>query len=66
LNSPEFGEKMQLVMSLVRMKFVLHAPSPISESNADMMLNQNRIAVWNCSLIKFATDKHPVELKAIF
>jgi hypothetical protein len=67
LNSPEFGEKMQLlVMSLVKMRFVLHAPSPISESNADIMLNQNRIAVWNCSLIRFVTDKHPVEMRAVF
>jgi hypothetical protein len=67
LNSPEFGEKLQLmVLSLVKLRFVLHTPSPITTSNADIILDKNRMAVWNCSLLQFAKDKKPIEMKAIF
>jgi hypothetical protein len=55
-----------LFLAMVNLRFALHAPAPISESNADIVLNNNRIAVWNCSLVKFATEKKPIEMKAVF
>jgi hypothetical protein len=55
-----------LLLSLVSIRIVLHTPAPISESNADIVLNNNRIAVWNCSLIKFSKEKKPIEIKATF
>lgn len=55
-----------LLLSLVNLRIVLHTPAPISESNADILLSNNRIAVWNCSLIKFSKDKQPIEMKAKF
>lgn len=54
-----------LILSIVRMRFVLHTPSPIAESNADIVLNGNT-AVWNCSLAAFAKEKKAIELKASF
>jgi hypothetical protein len=65
-DSKEFDEKMQiLALSLVKMRFVLHTPSPIKESNADIVM-KDRIAVWNCSLLNFAKDKKPIEMRATF
>jgi hypothetical protein len=65
-DSNQLDEKMQLLaLSLVKMRFVLHTPSPIKESNADMVM-KDRIAVWNCSLLNFAKDKKPIEMKATF
>jgi hypothetical protein len=65
-DGKEFDEKMQiLAWSLVNMRFVLHTPSPIKESNADMVMKE-RIAVWNCSLLNFVKDKKPIEMKATF
>lgn len=62
-----FEEQMKpLFLSLVNMRVVLHAPATITDSNADIMLSNNRIAVWNCSLIKFSKDKKPIEMKATF
>jgi hypothetical protein len=66
-NSQSFEEQLApLLLSLVNLRIVLHTPFPISESNADIMLGNNRIAVWNCSLIKFSKDKKPIEIKATF
>ena len=54
-----------LLLSIIRMRFVLHTPSPITNTNADIVLNA-RTAVWNCSLAAFAKDKKPIEMKATF
>jgi len=54
-----------LLLSIVRMRFVLHAPAPITSSNADIVLNE-KTAVWNCSLAAFAKQKRPIEMKASF
>lgn len=54
-----------LLLSIVRMRFVLHAPAPITSSNADIVLNE-KTAVWNCSLAAFAKEKKPIEMKASF
>jgi hypothetical protein len=64
--SKEMEEQFKpLLLSIVRMRFVLHAPSPITDSNADIVLNGNT-AVWNCSLAAFSKDKKPIEMKASF
>jgi len=64
--SKEMEEQFKpLILSIVRMRFVLHTPSPISDSNADIILN-GRTAVWNCSLAAFSKDKKPIEMKATF
>ncbi|MBI3651995.1 MAG: hypothetical protein HY231_13325 [Acidobacteria bacterium] len=66
-GAKDFEEQLKpLFLALINLRFVLHAPAPISESNADMLLNNNRIAVWNCSLVKFASEKKPIAMKAIF
>lgn len=54
-----------LLLSIIRMRFVLHAPSVIGDTNADMVLN-GKTAVWNCSLAAFSKDKKPIEMKATF
>ncbi len=65
-DSQALDEKMKILgWSLVNMRFVLHTPTPIKESNADMVM-EDRIAVWNCSLLNFVKDKKPVEMKATF
>ena len=64
--SKEMEEQLKpLILSIVRMRFVLHAPSPITDSNADIVLNGNT-AIWNCSLAAFSKDKKPIEMKATF
>src|SRR5215831_7035423 len=64
--SKEMEEQLKpLILSIVRMRFVLHTPSPISDSNADIVLN-GRTAVWNCSLAAFSKNKKPIEMKATF
>ena len=64
--SKEMEEQFKpLILSIVRMRFVLHAPSPITDTNADIVLN-SRTAVWNCSLAAFSKDKKPIEMKASF
>jgi hypothetical protein len=66
-GAKDFEEQLKpLFLAMVTLRFVLHAPAPITESNADIVLHNNRIAVWNCSLVKFATEKTPIEMKAIF
>jgi hypothetical protein len=54
-----------LLYSMVKMRFVLHAPSPITESNADIVMNRNT-AVWNCSMSAFLKNKQPIEMRAKF
>jgi transcriptional regulator with PAS, ATPase and Fis domain len=54
-----------LLLSIIRMRFVLHTPSAISDTNADIVLN-GKTAVWNCSLAAFSKDKKPIEMKATF
>jgi hypothetical protein len=54
-----------LLLSIIRMRFVLHTPSLISDTNADIVLN-GKTAVWNCSLAAFSKDKKPIEMKATF
>ncbi|GEM_PF-1208696 len=63
----DLGEQMlPLLLGTIRMRFVLHTPAPITESNADIVLGNQRIAIWNCSLINFAKEKKPIEFKAKF
>jgi hypothetical protein len=65
-ESKEMDEALKpLLLSIIRMRFVLHAPSTITDSNADIVLNGNT-AVWNCSLAAFSKDKRPIEKKASF
>jgi len=56
---------MPLLLGTVRMRFVLHAPAPITDSNADIVLNRT-MAVWNCSLIAFMKGKKPIEMRATY
>ena len=64
--SNEMEEQLKpLILSIIRMRFVLHAPAPITDSNADIVMNE-RTAVWNCSLAAFAKDKKAIEMKATF
>ncbi len=64
--SKEMEEQFKpLILSIVRMRFVLHTPSPITDTNADIVLN-GKTAVWNCSLAAFSKDKKPIEMKATF
>lgn len=55
----------QLIYSTVKFRFVLHTPSPIKTSNADIVLN-GKTALWDCSLSAFLKDKKPIEMKASF
>lgn len=60
----DFEEQLKpLILSLMRLRFILHTPAAITGSNADIVLNGNT-AIWNCSLSKFAKDKTPIEMKA--
>jgi hypothetical protein len=64
--SKEMEEQFKpLILSIVRMRFVLHTPTPITGSNADIVLN-GKTAVWNCSLAAFAKEKRAIEMKASF
>src|SRR5438128_10879381 len=62
----DFEEQLKpLILSLMRLRFTLHTPAPITSSNADIVLGE-RTAVWNCSLSKFAKEKTPIEMKASY
>jgi hypothetical protein len=62
----DFEEQLKpLILSLMRLRFTLHTPTPILSSNADIVLGE-RTAVWNCSLSKFAKEKTPIEMKASY
>jgi hypothetical protein len=54
-----------LLFGTMRMRFVLHTPSPIKQSNADIVLGQ-KTAVWNCSPIMFVKNKKPLRMVADF
>ncbi|HLG15382.1 MAG TPA: hypothetical protein VJH03_12890 [Blastocatellia bacterium] len=57
---------MPLLLGTMRLRFVLHTPAPITETNADIVLNE-RTAVWNCSFIAFWKDKKkPIEMRATY
>jgi hypothetical protein len=53
------------MLSMVKMRFVLHTATPIVESNADVIMNGNT-AVWDCSLAAFLKNKKPIEMKATY
>jgi hypothetical protein len=54
-----------LVSSLFKLRFVLHAPKRINETNADIVLNGNT-AVWNATFGAFAKEKKPIEMKVTY
>ena len=59
-------EVMSMIFSSIfKMRFVLHAPRKITESNADIVLN-GKIAIWNASLGAFAKEKKPIEMKVTY
>jgi hypothetical protein len=62
-----FSEGMisMLVSSILKMRFVLHTPKKITETNADIVLNGN-IAIWNASLGAFIKEKKPIEMKVTY
>src|SRR5262249_38936153 len=61
-----FSEQLKpLLLGTVRMRFVLHAPAPITDTNADIVLNR-RMAICNCSLIAFMKDKTPIKMTATY
>jgi hypothetical protein len=69
-DKPDAGDEigkqlMPLLLGSVKMRFILHTPSPITETNADIVL-RGRTAVWDCSLITFITSKKPVRMTAIY
>jgi hypothetical protein len=62
----EFGEAMGMVISSAfKLRFVLHAPKKITETNADIVLDE-KTAVWNASFAVFLKEKKPVEMKVIY
>jgi hypothetical protein len=62
----DFSKQLEpLLLGTVRLRFVLHAPAPITDTNADIVLNR-RMAVWNCSLIAFTKDKKPIVMRATY
>jgi len=54
-----------LMLGMIRMRVVLHTPTKISDSNADIVLHDN-VAIWNSSMIAFVNRKKPIELKAVY
>ena len=58
-------ELMPLILGMIKVRFTLHTPAPITESNADMVL-QGNTAVWNCSMAAFVKSKKPIEMKASY
>jgi hypothetical protein len=58
-------QMMPLLLGMIKMRFTLHTPTPITESNADMVLRGNT-AVWNCSMAAFVKNKKPIEMKATY
>jgi hypothetical protein len=59
-------ELMNLIYSsLFKLRFVLHAPKKITETNADILLNE-KIAVWNATFGAFINEKKPIEMKVTY
>lgn len=54
-----------LASAMLKMRFVLHAPKKITETNADIVLN-GRIAIWNLTLGAFVPEKKPIEMKVTY
>jgi hypothetical protein len=54
-----------LVSSIFKLRFILHAPKTITETNADIVLNGN-IAIWNASFGAFTKEKKPIEMKVAY
>jgi hypothetical protein len=54
-----------LLYGIVKFRFVLHTPTPITASNADIVLN-GKTALWNASLAAFVKEKKPIEMKASY
>ena len=58
-------ELQSLFLHVIKFRFVLHTPTPIKDSNADIVINGNA-ALWDCSLGAFAKEKKPIEMKVSF
>jgi hypothetical protein len=58
-------ELLGILSSMYKMRYVIHAPKKISETNADIVLNGN-IAVWNASPSAFIKEKKPLEMKVTY
>jgi hypothetical protein len=62
----KLGEQMaMMLMGTFKFRFVLHAPSPITDTNADIVLNKTT-AVWSCSPAAFVKQKKPIVMRAGF
>ena len=55
----------QMMLGAIKFRFTLHTPTPITSSNADLVLG-GKTALWNCSLAAFAKEKKPIEMKASY
>lgn len=55
----------QMMLGAIKFRFTLHTPTPIINSNADLVLG-GKTALWNCSLAAFAKEKKPIEMKVSF
>src|SRR5262249_933972 len=65
-DAEEMGKQlMPLLLGSIKMRFILHTPSPITETNADIVL-RGKTAVWDCSLITFLAGKKPVRMTATY
>ena len=58
-------ELLTLLSSIYKLRYVVHAPKKINETNADIVLNGN-IAVWNASPAAFIKEKKPLEMKVTY
>lgn len=58
-------DMMQIFLGMLRFRFVLHAPRPIADTNADIVLRE-RTAVWNTSLAAFLKNPRPIEMTASY
>lgn len=69
-DNPMKGLMNEEVMSMIfssifKLRFVLHAPKKITETNADIVLDGN-IAIWNASFGAFVKEKKPIEMKVTY
>ena len=62
----DLGEAMdKFISSNIKLRFFLHAPKKITETNADIVLDE-KTAVWNASFGAFLKEKKPIEMKLIY
>jgi hypothetical protein len=54
-----------IASSLFKLRFIVHAPKKITETNADILLNGNT-AVWNATFGAFVKEKKPIEMKVSY